>query len=48
MTSLSAEETKKDCSKEKSLYKKMVCKTDNVTSGVTSKKTLADFFKKKK
>jgi len=48
MTSLVAEESKKDCSLEKSLYKKMVCKTDNFTSGVTNKKTLVDFFKKKK
>ena len=43
-----AEETKKDCSQEKNLYKKIVCKTDNATSGITNKKTLADFFKKKK
>jgi len=43
-----AEETKKDCSQEKNLYKKIVCKTDNATSGITNKKTLVDFFKKKK
>ena len=43
-----AEDTKKDCSQEKNLYKKIVCKTDNATSGITNKKTLADFFKKKK
>ena len=43
-----AEVQKKDCSKIKNLYKKMVCKTDNATSGITSKKTLADFFKKDK
>lgn len=47
-TSLLAEEVKKDCSLEKNLYKKMVCKTNNATSGITEKKTLADFFKKKK
>jgi hypothetical protein len=47
-TSLLAEEVKKDCSLEKNLYKKMVCKTNNATSGITEKNTLADFFKKKK
>ena len=40
-----ADEKKKDCSQIKNLYKKMVCKTNNATSGITSKKTLADVFK---
>ena len=39
-----AEETKKDCSQIKNFYKKMVCKTNNATSGITKKKTLADFL----
>ena len=43
-----SQEKKKDCSEIENLYKKMVCKTDYATSGITSKKTLADFFKKKK
>jgi len=42
---------KKDCSKIepgiKNLYKKIICKTGNVTSVITEKKSVADFFKKK-
>jgi len=38
------EEIKKDCSQIKNFYKKMVCKTNNATSGITKKKTLADFL----
>jgi len=38
------EEIKKDCSQIKNFYKKMVCKTNNATSTITNKKTLADFF----
>ena len=43
-----SKEKEKECSKIENLYKKMVCKTNNATSKITSKKTLADFFKKKK
>ena len=43
-----AEEEKKDCSQIKNYFKKLACKTDNVTSNITSKKTLVDFFKKDK
>ena len=39
-----AEEIKKDCSQIKNIYKKMVCKTNNATSTITNKKTLADFL----
>ena len=39
-----AEETKKDCTQIKNFYKKMVCKTNNATSNITNKKTLADFL----
>ena len=48
ITETFSEEQKKDCSKIENLKKKIVCKTNNATSGITSKKTLADFFKKKK
>ena len=48
ITETFSEEKKKDCSKIENLYQKIVCKTNNATSGITSKKTLADFFKKKK
>ena len=40
----SSEELKEDCSKIKSIYKKMVCKTNNATSSITNKKSLADFL----
>ena len=39
-----AEEEKKDCSQIKNYFKKLACKTDNVTSNITSKKTLVDFL----
>ena len=39
-----AEEIKEDCSQIKNIYKKMVCKTNNATSAITNKKTLADFL----
>ena len=41
-------ETKKDCNEIKNLYKKIICKTNNATSGITSKKSLSDFLKEKK
>ena len=37
-------EIKKDCSEIKNLYKKIVCKTNNATSAITSKKTLVDYL----
>tara|TARA_B100001179_G_C18239870_1_gene253621 strand:- start:273 stop:467 length:195 start_codon:yes stop_codon:yes gene_type:complete len=43
-----SEEKQKDCSEIKNIYKKMVCKTNKATSGITTKKTFADFWKKKK
>ena len=43
-----SKEKKENCSEIENLYKKIVCKPNYVTSGITSKKTLADFFKKKK
>tara|TARA_B100001146_G_C15830078_1_gene284679 strand:+ start:51 stop:245 length:195 start_codon:yes stop_codon:yes gene_type:complete len=43
-----SEENKEDCSEIKNIYKKIVCNTNNQTSGITSKKTFADFWKKKK
>ena len=46
-SSLYAEETKKDCSQIKNFYKRFVCKTDNATSNLTSKKSLTDFIPKK-
>ena len=46
-TNLYADDQKDDCSKIKNIYKKLVCKTDNATSSITSKKTLSDFWKKK-
>ncbi len=46
-SSLYAEESKKDCSEIKNFYKRFVCKTNNVTSKITSKKNLTDFLPKK-
>ena len=43
-----SKEKKEDCSEIKNIYKKIVCNTNNKTSGITSKKTFADFWKKKK
>ncbi len=46
-TNVVGDNSKKDCSSLtglKNLYKKMVCKTDNATSGITEKKTLTDFI----
>ena len=40
MTSISISEEKKDCDKESSWYKKMTCKIDNATEGITSRKSL--------
>tara|TARA_Y100000590_G_scaffold418225_1_gene518710 strand:+ start:345 stop:554 length:210 start_codon:yes stop_codon:yes gene_type:complete len=47
------EEVNQDCSTIKNLYKKMVCKANKASSGISSKKHLADYlpadlFKKKK
>ena len=57
--STSAENNRVDCTLIKNIAKKLECKfrnatggitskIDKATEGITSKKTLADFFKKKK
>ena len=39
-----AQETLKNCSEIKNLYKKIVCKANIATSQLDSKKTLADYL----
>ena len=40
ISSISMSGEKKDCDKESSWYKKMTCKIDNATEGITSRKSL--------
>ena len=59
LTTIAVSEEKKDCSQVKNYAKKLECKlssatkgittkVDTATEGITEKKSLFDFFKKKK